>query len=79
MREYNITVSENGRIVIPAIFRKELNINPGDEVILSLSPERDIIVHSPKQSLQKLQTLFAAKQKGNLVDELIEMRRNEEI
>lgn len=79
MREYNITVSGNGRIVIPVIFRKELNINPGDEVILSLSPEKDIIVHSPRQSLQKLQGLFAAKQKEDLVDELTQMRRNEEI
>ena len=79
MREYNITVSENGRIVIPAMFRKELNINPGDEVILSISPGNDIIIHSPKQSLQKLQDLFATKQKRKLVDEVIEMRRNEEI
>ena len=79
MREQNVTVSDNGRIVLPVIFRKQLNINPGDELILSVSPDNDIIVHSPKQSLQKLQDLVAKKHKTNLVDAVIEMRRKEEI
>ncbi len=79
MREQNVTVSDNGRIVLPVIFRKQLNINPGDELILSMSPDNDIIVHSPKQSLQKLQDLVAKKHKTNLVETLIEMRRKEEI
>lgn len=79
MREQNVTVSDNGRIVLPVIFRKQLNINPGDELILSLSPDNDIIVHSPKQSLQKLQDLVARKHKTGLVDAVIEMRRKEEI
>ena len=79
MREQNVTVSDSGRIVLPVIFRKQLNINPGDELILSVSPDNDIIVHSPKQSLQKLQDLVAKKHKTNLVETLIEMRRKEEI
>jgi AbrB family looped-hinge helix DNA binding protein len=79
MREQNVTVSDNGRIVLPVMFRKQLNINPGDELILSVSPDNDIIVHSPKQSLQKLQDLVAKKHKSNLVDTVIEMRRKEEI
>ncbi len=79
MRDYNVTISENGRIIIPATFRRELNIKPGDEVILTLSADNDIIIHSPKQSLQKLQNLVASKHKKSLVDDLIEMRRNEDI
>ena len=79
MREQNVTVSDNGRIVLPVMFRKQLNINPVDELILSVSPDNDIIVHSPKQSLQKLQDLVAKKHKTNLVETLIEMRRKEEI
>ncbi len=79
MKEQNVTVSDNGRIVLPVMFRKQLNINPGDELILSVSPDNDIIVHSPKQSLQKLQDLVAKKHKTNLVETLIEMRRKEEI
>ena len=79
MKDCSVVVSKNGRIVIPAIFRKELNINSGDEVILSLSAGKDIIIHSPKQSLQKLQALFAEKGKVDLVDELIDMRKDEDL
>lgn len=79
MREQNVIVSDNGRIVLPVMFRKQLNINPGDELILSLSPDNDIVVHSPKQSLQKLQDLVAKKHKTNLVNAVIEMRRKEEV
>lgn len=79
MMEQNVTVSDNGRIVLPIIFRNQLNIKPGDELILSLSPDNDIVVHSPKQSLQTLQELAAKKRKTNLVDAVIEMRRKEEV
>jgi hypothetical protein len=78
MIEQNVIVSENGRIIIPAIFRKELNIKSGDELILRLSPDNEIIIHSPRQSLQKLQELFKNKS-GSFVEKFIEMRRKEEI
>ena len=78
MIEQNVIVSENGRIIIPAIFRKELNIKSGDELILRLSPDNEIIIHSPRQSLQKLQELFKNKS-GSFVEKLFEMRRKEEI
>lgn len=77
MLEQNVIVSGNGRIVLPAIFRNQLNIKSGDELILSLSPDNDIVVHSPKQSLQKLQALAAKKRKTGLADAVIEMRRKE--
>lgn len=78
MRAFNVTIGENGRMIIPAIFRKQLDIKPGDEVIMSISADNDIIVHSPKQSLHKLQKLF---KKGNesFVDSLLEMRKKEKI
>ena len=78
MREFNITVGENGRMIIPAMFRKQLNLKPGDELVVKLSADNDIIVHSPKQSLQKLQKLFK-KTSGSFVNELFEMRKKEEI
>ena len=77
MIEQNVIVSENGRIIIPAIFRKELNIKSGDELILRLSPDNEIIIYSPRQSLQKLQDFAVKKNKTNLVDVLIDMRRKE--
>lgn len=77
-REFNVTVGENGRMIIPAIFRKRLNLKAGDEVIVKLSPDNDIVVHSPKQSLKKLQDLFKSST-GSFVDELFEMRKKEEV
>jgi AbrB family looped-hinge helix DNA binding protein len=79
MTEQNVTVSDNGRIVLPVTFRKQLNIKPGDELILTISSENEIIVHSPKQSLAKLQDLVVKKRKKNLVEAVIDMRRNENI
>lgn len=80
MREFNVTVGENGRMIIPAMFRKQLDLKAGDEVMVKLSQDNDIIIHTPKQSLKKLQELI--KNKGNnesLVDALFEMRHKEEI
>lgn len=77
--EYNTTVTENGRVVIPAIIRKELELKTGDELIVSLSKDNDIILHSPKQSLSKLQKLLQKKKTGSLVEELFNMRKKEEI
>lgn len=78
MRAFNVIVGENGRMIIPAMFRKQLNIKPGDEVIMSISADNDIIVHSPKQSLHKLQQLFK-KGKESFVDSLLEIRKKEEL
>ena len=80
MRDFNVVVGENGRMIIPSLFRKTLNLKAGDEVVVKLSADNDILIHSPKQSLKKLQELF--KNSGNgesLVDALFEMRRKEEI
>lgn len=79
MKEFHCIVSENGRVAIPSTIRKELNINSGDEVIISLNENKEIIMHTTKQSLKKLQEIFKSKGKENLVDELISMRRKEDI
>jgi AbrB family looped-hinge helix DNA binding protein len=80
MREFNVVVGENGRMIIPSLFRKTLNLKAGDELVVKLSPDNDIVIHSPKQSLKKLQELFKSKGNGeSLVDALFEMRRKEEI
>lgn len=80
MREFNVTVGENGRMIIPAMFRKQLDLKAGDEVMVKLSKDNEIVIHTPKQSLKKLQDLV--KNSGNnkcLVGALLEMRHKEEI
>ena len=78
MRTEYTTISENGRIVIPATIRKELKLKSGDELIITVSTNNDIILHSPKQSLSKLQNLLKTKKTGSLSKELINMRKNED-
>ncbi len=79
MLEHNTRIAENGRVVIPIDIRKKLDLKIGDELIVTLSNDNDIILHSPKQSLSKLQNLIRLKKTGSLGEELINMRRKEEI
>jgi AbrB family looped-hinge helix DNA binding protein len=45
-------VSENGRVVIPASFRKALGIAIGDEVVLELK-EDELRITTPQQRVQR--------------------------
>lgn len=74
-------VGENGRINIPAIFRNNLEISAGDDIILHLQ-ENAIYITTPDQSLHKLQAkvkdrINAIGQNISLVDELLTTRRLE--
>ena len=80
MREFNVIVGENGIMIIPALLRKTLELKAGDEIVMKLSPDNDIVIHSPKQSLKKLQELLKNKSDGgSLVNTLFEIRQKEEI
>ena len=76
MQEFHVTINENGRLVIPAPIRKELNIQKGDELVINLSDDNDIRIQTVKNSLKNLQNILTAK-KLPLSQELIKMRRNE--
>jgi len=69
-------VNENGRVVIPASFRKALGIEIGDEVILRI--ERDELrITTLKRRLERAQRLVRKHVKAgtSLVDELLAERR----
>jgi len=75
-------VNENGRVVIPASFRKALGINIGDEVILRIVDD-ELRITTLRRRLQRAQRLVRkhVKPSTSLVDELIaerhEAARNE--
>lgn len=75
-------VNENGRLVIPASFRKALGINIGDEVILRIEDD-ELRITTLKRRLERAQRLVRkhVKPGTSLVDELIaerhEAARNE--
>ena len=76
MQEERTRVSENGRIVIPANFRKALGIQAGDEVVLRLEND-ELRVTTQQRRIQQAQRRAKRyiKQGSSLVDELLADRR----
>jgi len=74
--ETRLRVNENGRVVIPASFRKALGINIGDEVVLQIDDD-ELRITTVKRRLQRAQRLVRKHVKAgtSLVDELIAERR----
>ena len=69
-------VNENGRLVIPASFRKALGIHAGDEVVLRLEDD-ELRITTLKRRLERAKRLVQKHLKPgtSLVDELIAERR----
>ncbi len=76
--DVRLRINENGRVVIPAAFRKELGIKPGDEVILRLD-DGELRITTMKQRIERAQRRARqyVKPGVSLVDELIAERREE--
>ena len=76
--EARLRVNENGRVVIPAAFRKALGINAGDEVVLRMEDD-ELRITTLKRRLERAQRLVRkhVKPGTSLVDELIAERREE--
>ena len=69
-------VNENGRVVIPATFRKRLGIRIGDDVVLQLEDD-ELRIMTLKHNIERAQRLVRkhVKPGTSLVDELIAERR----
>ena len=69
-------VNENGRLVIPAAFRKALGIKVGDEVMLRLEDD-ELRITTLRRRLQKAQQRVRRyiKPGRSLASELIDERR----
>jgi AbrB family looped-hinge helix DNA binding protein len=76
--ETRARLNENGRLVIPAAFRKALGINPGDEVVLRLEDD-ELRITTLKHRIARAQRLVRkyVKPGVSLADELIAERREE--
>jgi len=74
--ETRLRVNENGRVVIPASFRKALGINIGYEVVLRIEDD-ELRITTLKRRLERAQRLVRkhVKQGTSLADELIAERR----
>lgn len=75
-QETRTRVNENGRVVIPAAFRKTLGIKVGDEVVLRIEDD-ELRISTLKQRIERARRLVRRHVKAgmSLVDELIAERR----
>jgi AbrB family looped-hinge helix DNA binding protein len=74
--EARLRINENGRVVIPASFRKALGINPGDEVLLRLEDD-ELRISTLRSRLERARRHVRryVKPGVSLVDQLIAERR----
>lgn len=74
--ETRTRINQNGRVVIPASFRKALGINAGDEVVLRIEDD-ELRITTLRRRLERAQRLVRKHVKSgtSLVDELIAERR----
>ncbi|MGO9272760.1 MAG: AbrB/MazE/SpoVT family DNA-binding domain-containing protein [Terriglobia bacterium] len=76
MADVRLRVNENGRVVLPAAFRKALNIRPGDQVLARLEGE-EVRITTLKHRIEQAQRHIRqfVKPGRRLADELIAERR----
>jgi len=74
--EARLRVNENGRVVIPASFRKALGINAGDEVVLRIEDD-ELRITTLKGRVERAQRRIRQyiKPGRSLAGELIAERR----
>jgi len=74
--EARLRVNENGRVVIPAPFRKALGINAGDELVLRIEDD-ELRITTLKRRLERAQRRIRQyiKPGRSLANELIADRR----
>lgn len=72
--EYKVTIHENGRMVLPIKVRQQMQIVPGDQVLLIM--DQDIKIIPLKNSVQRIQNKIKKMNTLNisLVDSLKETR-----
>jgi AbrB family looped-hinge helix DNA binding protein len=78
MTEVHVRLGENGRVVIPAAFRRRLGLKPGDPLILRLDEDR-VMIESRRAAVRAAQRMIRERvPEGELLTErLFEMRRAE--
>ncbi|MEP9403529.1 AbrB/MazE/SpoVT family DNA-binding domain-containing protein [Sphingomonas silueang] len=78
MNALSAKLTEGGRLVVPAALRKELGVEPGDQVFMEVV-DGQLHVWSQKQAIARAQAQLHQLTGGkrSLVDELLAERRAE--
>ena len=77
MNEYRTKIGEDGRVIIPAPCRKQLQLEAGEELIIRIE-NNELHLFKLKHSLQKAQKLVQHYAKNrSLVKKLAALRRED--
>ncbi|CCI29809.1 conserved hypothetical protein [Microcystis aeruginosa PCC 9809] len=77
-QQYILDIEPEGRLTLPQEIQQILNLQSGDRLILTLEDSGNLQLVSLKQQVKKLRGLLKDKSPDiNLVDELIQERRQE--
>lgn len=78
MTSIKTKIGEGGRVVVPAKYRKALDLKPGDDVILVLG-DGEVRITTVKQAIRRAQQIVRryVPEDRDLVSELIKERREE--
>lgn len=77
MREFRAKLGENGRILIPAYCRHQLQFEPSEELIIRMEGH-ELRIFSTKHALTQAQALVKKHAKGrSLVSQLKNMRKED--
>lgn len=72
---HRVKLGQQGRLVIPADLRKELGVNPGEDLVAFVENDR-LIIQTREQTLRELREMVAHVD-VSLADELTRERRAE--
>jgi bifunctional DNA-binding transcriptional regulator/antitoxin component of YhaV-PrlF toxin-antitoxin module len=76
--QFNIELGQRGRLVLPALLRKQLGIEAGDQLILAMDDYNSVRLTTRKALAAKFRGKYkSSASKSSLVDELIAERRLE--
>ena len=78
MGEFKTKLGDGGRLVIPAKYRKALDLKPGDEIVMLLE-KNELRVMGSQQAIKQAQAIVRRyiPEGRSLSDELIQERREE--
>lgn len=77
MLEFRTKMSEDGRIVIPATYRRQLHLKSGEELIMRLEDD-ELHLISLKNSLKKAQQLVQKYAKNKSLQKILKTMRKED-
>ncbi len=78
MLEEKTIIKEGGRILIPASFRKQLNLQIGDELIVKII-NNEIVAYPLKKAIRDAQDIVKQYIQGTSLTEELKTLRQEEV